>query len=211
MKNQRLGQYTRDASQYSKTSPGPNVSAALGQFPQVVRRAARRRSVALQPPTGEPPWSANAGFTLWELLCTLAIAGVTLGPAFRASIVSARRAPHGRRQRLGARRAARAQRGRQARPAGHASARPRIGTRCTAPRSSGTARAGWYSSNEDDVRPPQRSPASPCSTCMRRSSPARSSAIATLFEFRPFRPAQHQRHDRVLRRAAARRRRGPSS
>ena len=75
-------------------------------------------------------------------------------------LVSARRSAHGRRQRLGAGRAARAQRGRQARPAGH-----RLPDRRHAGAARGTAgcrRAGWMVFvNLDDEYPPQRSPAEP--------------------------------------------------
>ena len=140
------------------------------------------------------------GFTLWELLCTLGIAAIDAdGRRPGLPLVSARRSADGRRQRLGARRPARAQRGREARPARH-----RLQDRRHARGAARARRGGWMVYvNLDGHYPPRRSAVEPL--LFVHTSEIAGTVISNrpYYEFRP-RAAQHERHHRILRLARRR-------
>ena len=140
-----------------------------------------------------------AGFTLWELLWTLLVAAScsAIGvPSFRT--FRARRAAHGRRQRLRAgRRSSRA--ARRSSAAGPWCLRSADLSRCGDDPESAMTPAGSCSSTRTTLRPPQRSAAEPLLSCTRRDRGHRSSPTVTYFEFRPFRRRSIERHGHVLR------------
>lgn len=124
-------------------------------------------------------------FTLWELLCSLTVAGVALGlaaPEFRSFVLDSRRNTDVSGF-VAAVQLARSEAAKRARPVVLCSSPD--GRRCSA--GVGYGRGWIVFVNEDDVRPPQRSAEEPL---LLAHAPAMEGTIASnrvLYEFRPWR------------------------
>ena len=128
----------------------------------------------------------HAGFTLWELLCSLAVAGVALAlaaPEFRGFVLDSRRSADVDAF-VAAVQLARSESAKRARPVVLCKTSDR--TRCAGPGI--RYDAGWMVFvDEDDARPARRSPAEPLLLAHAPRMTGRIESNRAVYEFRPYR------------------------
>ena len=202
--NQRLGQYTRDSASISKRAP---KLPDLGSFAVDRRAGARVASASMNQRRAAMPRAP--GFTLWELLCTLGVAAVTLGagiPSFRSFLLDARLTADVNAWVLAVQlaRSEAAKRGRPVMVCRTADSR-----RCATAQQDSRSPAGWYSSISTTSTRHSARRRSHSFICIPRSSPVRSSATGPITSSAPAGAAPTARP--CFATAAARRQRGRSS
>jgi type IV fimbrial biogenesis protein FimT len=126
------------------------------------------------------------GFTLWELLCTLAIAAVLLGlgvPSFRTFVLDSRRTADVNGFVLAVQ-LARSESAKRGRPVAIC---PSVDRAHCASDKAAFGRGWIVFVNSDDVRPPERSHGEPLLLAYQPALEGSITANRNVFEFRPFR------------------------